>query len=118
MNRIETTSMNTACDTNLQRLIAIARKHGLVFNPDSARVTKGIGLMTGKHLAVGEYICPCKQQHKPARKGMDKTCPCAEWLEEIAQDERSTIHPRNCAGLAVHTGDRKPGRRQSSQTSF
>lgn len=78
--------MNTAYETNLGRLDAIAREYGFVLNPDPARVKKVVGLMTENYLAVGEYICPCKQGHKPAQKGMDKVCPCPEWLGEIAQD--------------------------------
>jgi ferredoxin-thioredoxin reductase catalytic chain len=78
--------MDNACEINLGRLDAVAREKGLVLNPDPARVKKVVGLMTENHLAVGEYICPCKQEHKPAQKGMDKTCPCPEWLDEIAKD--------------------------------
>ncbi len=78
--------MNTHYEVNLKRLNAIARDRGLILNPDPARVEKVVGLMTENFLAAGEYICPCKQQHKPAQKGMDKTCPCPEWLEEIARD--------------------------------
>jgi ferredoxin-thioredoxin reductase catalytic subunit len=78
--------MDDPYEVNLRRLDAIARKQKLVFNPDPARVKKVVGLMTGNFLAVGEYICPCKQDHKPAQKGMDKTCPCPEWLDEIARD--------------------------------
>lgn len=78
--------MDNAYETNLARLDAIARQQGLVLNPDVARVQKVVGLMTANFQAVGEYICPCKQEHKPAQKGMDKTCPCPEWLIEVAQD--------------------------------
>jgi ferredoxin-thioredoxin reductase catalytic subunit len=65
-------------NTNLDRLSTLARKQGLLLNPDAARVNKVVGLMTNNYEAVGEYICPCKQQHKPAEKGKDKTCPCPE----------------------------------------
>lgn len=78
--------MNNAYETNLERLTTCAHSKGLVLNPDAARVQKVVGLMTDNFQAVGEYICPCKQDHKPAQKGMDKTCPCPEWLIEIAQD--------------------------------
>ena len=86
MNQTETSAGNTAYDTNLKRLLAVAREQGLVLNPDPARVNKVVGLMTNNFVAVGEYICPCKQEHKPAQKGLDKVCPCPEWLEEIARD--------------------------------
>ena len=78
--------MNIAYEQNLSRLTAIACKHGLALNSDSARISKVVGLMTENYLATGEYICPCKQENKPAQKGRDKTCPCPEWLEEIAKD--------------------------------
>lgn len=78
--------METAYKTNLERLSALARDHNLVLNPDAARVSKVVGLMTENFLAAGEYICPCKQEHKPAQKGRDKTCPCPEWQDEIASD--------------------------------
>jgi len=78
--------MNNAYEINLGRLSTLARERGFVLNPDPARVKKVVGLMTENFLAVGEYICPCKQEHKPAQKGTDKTCPCPEWLDEIARD--------------------------------
>ena len=78
--------MNNAYTTNLGRLDTLAREMELVLNPDVERVKKVVGLMTDNFQAVGEYICPCKQEHKPAQKGMDKTCPCPEWLDEIARD--------------------------------
>jgi ferredoxin-thioredoxin reductase catalytic chain len=78
--------MNVAYQTNLSRLETIAREHGFLLNPDAARVEKVVRLMTENFLAAGEYICPCKQQHKPAQKGMDKACPCPEWLNEVAQE--------------------------------
>jgi ferredoxin-thioredoxin reductase catalytic subunit len=78
--------MKGAYETNLARLDTIASEHGLVLNPDAARVRKVVGLMTESFLAVGEYVCPCKQQYKPAQKGLDKTCPCPEWLEEVAEE--------------------------------
>jgi len=82
----QTPGGHPAYDTNLNRLLAIACEQGLVLNPDPARVNKVVGLMTHNFLAVGEYICPCKQEHKPAQRGVDKACPCPEWLSEIAQD--------------------------------
>lgn len=78
--------MATTHDVNHKRLAAIARDHGLVLNSDAARVQKVVGLMAGNFDAVGEWICPCKQQHNPPIKGRDKTCPCPEWLDEIARD--------------------------------
>jgi len=78
--------MEITYESNLQRLESLAQEQGLVFNPDPARVSKVVGLMTENFRAVGEYVCPCKQQHKPPQQGLDKTCPCPEWLAEIAQD--------------------------------
>jgi len=78
--------MSPAYQRNYQRLAAVAEEHGLVPNPDEARVQKVVGLMAQNFDAVGEWICPCKQQHKPPEKGKDKTCPCPEWLDEIARD--------------------------------
>lgn len=78
--------MNPAYETNLTRLQTIAREHQLELNPDAARVQKVVGLMTENFAAVGEYVCPCKHEHKPPQKGLDKTCPCPEWLDEVAQD--------------------------------
>jgi len=71
---------------NYQRLLDTAEKHGLMLNPDEARVEKVVGLMAQNYEAVGEWICPCKQQHKLPEKGEDKTCPCQEWLDEIADE--------------------------------
>jgi len=78
--------MQSAYETNHARLAATAADHGLALNPDAERVRKVVGLMTESFLAVGEYVCSCKQRHKPAQKGLDKTCPCPEWLEEVAKD--------------------------------
>ncbi|MBP7937597.1 MAG: ferredoxin:thioredoxin reductase [Phycisphaerae bacterium] len=78
--------MSATYEQNLRRLSDAAAKHGLVLNPDEARVQKVVGLMAENYDAVGEWVCPCKQQHKPAQKGMDKICPCPEWLDEIAKD--------------------------------
>jgi len=78
--------MATTYAMNHQRLAAIAQDHDLVLNSDAARVQKVVGLMAANYDAVGEWICPCKQQHKPPIKGQDKTCPCPEWLDEIARD--------------------------------
>jgi ferredoxin-thioredoxin reductase catalytic subunit len=71
---------------NLERLQSMASKNGLMLNPDPERVKKVVGLMADNYDAVGEWICPCKQQHKPPERGKDKTCPCPEWLEEIERD--------------------------------
>jgi ferredoxin-thioredoxin reductase catalytic chain len=72
-------------EKNLQRLHAVAQEHELILNPDAARVEKVVGLMTENYTAVGEYVCPCKQQHKPPVKGADALCPCPEMMEEVAQ---------------------------------
>jgi ferredoxin-thioredoxin reductase catalytic subunit len=76
---------NAAFQDNLARLNRVAHENGLILNPDTARVEKVVGLMTANFVAVGEYICPCKQTHKPPQKGIDKACPCPEWLNEVAQ---------------------------------
>lgn len=78
--------MSLTYEENHRRLVNEATKHGLVLNPDEARVQKVVGLMTQNYEAVGEWICPCKQQYKPPEKGKDKICPCPEWLDEIARD--------------------------------
>ncbi|HOW72295.1 MAG TPA: ferredoxin-thioredoxin reductase catalytic domain-containing protein [Phycisphaerae bacterium] len=78
--------MSPSYEKNLRRLTKIAAETGLRLNPDEARAQKVVGLMAENYHAVGEWICPCKQQHKPAQKGMDKACPCPEWLDEIAKD--------------------------------
>jgi len=80
------TTSESAYATNLKRLNTIAHERGLVLNPDAARVNKVVGMMAENFLAVGEYVCPCEQQHKPPQKGLDKTCPCPEWIDEIARD--------------------------------
>jgi ferredoxin-thioredoxin reductase catalytic subunit len=54
-------------------------------NPDPERVKKVVGLMTANFEAVGEYICPCKQQNKPPVKGADTLCPCPEMGMEIEE---------------------------------
>ncbi|MBN1911388.1 MAG: hypothetical protein JW818_16715 [Pirellulales bacterium] len=75
-----------AYDENLRRLQAVAEKEGLILNPDQERVQKVVGLMTENFTAVGEYVCPCKQQHKPPVKGADTLCPCPEMMDEVAQE--------------------------------
>ena len=69
--------------TNLHRLQQLATQMGLKLNPDAARVEKVVGLMAKNFDAVGEWICPCKQKHKPAIKGADITCPCPTLNSEI-----------------------------------
>ena len=78
--------MSTTYEHNLDRLRCLAAEHDLVLNSDESRVQKVAGRMAQNYDCVGEWVCPCKQQFKPAQKGMDKTCPCAEWLDEIARD--------------------------------
>ncbi len=78
--------MCTTYENNLKRLKDIAAQHGLTLNPDSERIRKGVALMAANFDAVAEWICPCKQQHKPPRKGMDATCPCPEWIDDIRRD--------------------------------
>ena len=73
-------------DDNLARLTRVAEKQGYVLNPDPERVKKVIGLMSENYDLVREWVCPCKQEYKPAVKGKDKLCPCPEWKEEIEQD--------------------------------
>ncbi|MBN2022220.1 MAG: hypothetical protein JW809_05455 [Pirellulales bacterium] len=70
---------------NLQRLRGVARMRGLTLNPDAARVQKVVGLMTENFAVVGEFVCPCKQKHKPPIKGADTLCPCPEMMEEVAR---------------------------------
>ncbi len=62
--------------TNLHRLQQFATQCGLKLNPDATRVEKVVGLMAKNFETVGEWLCPCKQKHKPAVKGGDITCPC------------------------------------------
>lgn len=78
--------MSMIYEQNLERLQSLAAQHNLVLNPDTARVEKVAGRMAQNFEAVGEWVCPCKQQHEPVVKGLDKTCPCPEWLDEIARD--------------------------------
>lgn len=73
-------------DNNMKRLKAIAQERKVVFNPDEARVQKVVGTMTENYIATGEYICPCKQKHKPPVKGLDTLCPCSGMMDEIAID--------------------------------
>ena len=73
-------------ENNYRRLQAIAGGRKLVLNPDEARVQKVVGLMTENFKAVGEYVCPCKQQHKPPVKGQDILCPCPEMMDEVSAD--------------------------------
>ena len=75
----------SAYDENLARLEKVAIEKDLVLNPDEARVRKVVGLMTENFFAAGEYICPCKQQHKPPVAGQDKLCPCPEMATEIRE---------------------------------
>ena len=71
---------------NLARVQRIAQERGWILNPDEARIQKVVGLMTDNYTAVGEYVCPCKQQFKPPVKGEDILCPCPEMDEEIVKD--------------------------------
>lgn len=75
-----------AYEENVKRLKAIAEKKGLILNPDDERVKKVAGLMTENYLAVGEYVCPCKQKNKPPLKGKDILCPCPEMDEEVEKE--------------------------------
>jgi ferredoxin-thioredoxin reductase catalytic subunit len=70
----------------LHRAQRIAQENGFKLNSDGERVQKVVGLMADNYDAVGEWICPCKQQHKPPVKSADKVCPCPEWIEEIRRD--------------------------------
>jgi ferredoxin-thioredoxin reductase catalytic subunit len=69
---------------NLQRLQQFATQRGLRLNPDAARVEKVVGLMATNFAAVGEWICPCKQKHKPPVPGGDITCPCPTLDAEVS----------------------------------
>jgi ferredoxin-thioredoxin reductase catalytic subunit len=69
--------------TNLHRLLQLATQMGLTLNPYAARVQKVVGFLAKKFDAVGEWVCPCKQKHKPALKGADITCPCPTLNTEI-----------------------------------
>ena len=71
---------------NLSRLQAIARDKGLVLNRDEARVKQVVSLMTDNFKAIGEYVCPCKQKHKPPVAGRDTLCPCPEMMNEVSKD--------------------------------
>jgi ferredoxin-thioredoxin reductase catalytic subunit len=73
-------------EKNLARLRSIASEKQLVLNPDEARVQKVVGLMTENFTAVGEYVCPCKQQNKPPVKGADTLCPCPEIMDEVSKE--------------------------------
>jgi len=78
--------MSKTYDSNLRRLRLLAAENGLVLNSDTARLEMVAGRMAKNYDEVEEWVCPCKQQHRPPVKGQDKTCPCPEWLEEIALD--------------------------------
>lgn len=78
--------MTPEYEKNLARVETIAKEKGLVLNPDKARVQKVVGLMTDNYSAVGEYVCPCKQQYKPPVKGQDILCPCPQIDKEVADD--------------------------------
>lgn len=73
-------------EKNLARLRAIASERQLTLNPDEARVQKVVGLMTENFTAIGEHVCPCKQQNKPPVKGLDTLCPCPEMMDEVSKD--------------------------------
>jgi ferredoxin-thioredoxin reductase catalytic subunit len=62
-----------------------ALERGLVLNPDRARAEKVVKLLTDSFLEIGEYVCPCKQAHRPPVKGKETLCPCPEMMEEIAE---------------------------------
>jgi ferredoxin-thioredoxin reductase catalytic subunit len=72
-------------ETNLARIEALAKENGLILNPDPERVKKVVGLMANNYDLVQEWVCPCKQKNKPARRGVDTCCPCPEWKKEIAE---------------------------------
>ena len=76
--------MSDTYATNHARLSSVADEHGLILNPDSTRVQKVVGLMAANYDTIQEWVCPCKQTNKPPVQGKDKTCPCPEWLDEIA----------------------------------
>lgn len=78
--------MDCTYGENLKRLQEIAAQNGLRLNDDVERVKKVVGLMTKNYESMGEWVCPCKQTSKPPVSGVDKTCPCPEWKDEI-QDE-------------------------------
>lgn len=76
----------TEYEKNLNRVKEIAEENGWILNPDEERIKKVVGLMTDNFVAVGEYVCPCKQQYKPPVKGKDKLCPCSEVADEVNTD--------------------------------
>jgi len=78
--------MPDAYEVNQQRVEDIARQHGLVLSPFPLKARMVIRSMAQNCDAVGEWVCPCKQQNQPPVKGKEKTCPCPEWLDEIACD--------------------------------
>lgn len=76
----------TEYEKNLNRVKKIAEEKGWVLNPDEERIKKVVGLMTDNFIAVGEYVCPCKQQYKPPVKGKDILCPCPDFEKEVKTD--------------------------------
>jgi len=78
--------MTNTYEKNHERLLRLANEHGLILNPDVGRVARVAGMMAENYDMMGEWVCPCKQEHTPPEPGKDKTCPCLEWLNEIASD--------------------------------
>ncbi|MBN1940172.1 MAG: hypothetical protein JW843_11330 [Candidatus Aminicenantes bacterium] len=76
---------NESYQANFRRLDEYAGRNGLVFNADSERVNKVVGLMTRNFVEFGHYFCPCKQSH-PLDPAKDTRCPCREIDEEIAAE--------------------------------
>jgi len=72
--------MATTYEMNHERLLRLAEEHELILNPDASRVAKVAGMMAENYDLVGEWICPCKQEHTPPEPGKDKACPWSGWM--------------------------------------
>jgi ferredoxin-thioredoxin reductase catalytic chain len=75
-----------AYEENIARIEKIAAERGLALNSDMKRVEKVARLMTDSFIAIGEYVCPCKQEHRPPVKGKEVLCPCPDMDAEIETD--------------------------------
>lgn len=76
---------NKAIQKNRQRLIAIAKEKGYIFNSDDSWIDQILNLMNDSYQEHGKYLCPCKQSFPPDPDN-DTCCPCSALDAEVVQD--------------------------------
>lgn len=71
--------------SDVERARRVAKRLGLVLNPDAARTLKVATLLSRNFEQHGRHYCPCKQS-EPLDPAKDVVCPCPALKAEIAKD--------------------------------